>query len=317
MESTQRIPILRLICRSAAQNASYQKVFSALWSAAHAKDKLCSQPLFASSVDGSDEATIHAISAEKHLYEKSKFEMEKYASLLKTKEFGLPILLARTVHSTQVSMRELLCNHVQQGFAFLTDLQTSGIGRGSNIWDSPEGSLAVSFSCVIPISKGATLPFLQYLVTLSIVESIKSRPGLHDADVRIKWPNDVYGQGLKIGGILCQTDTFAGNFRVTIGFGMNVSNEKPTISLNHVLSPYESSPISREELLAVFFNHFEANYEQFLLEGFTPFFDRYTHHWMHTGQVVTLIEENREVNVTVCGLTPSGCLQAKVRKTYD
>ena len=33
-------------------------------------------------------------------------------------------------------------------------------------------------------------------------------------DVRIKWPNDLYGAGLKLGGVLCQSTYREGCFQV-------------------------------------------------------------------------------------------------------
>lgn len=43
--------------------------------------------------------------------------------------------------------------------------------------------------------------------------------GLPQIDVRIKWPNDLYLSGLKVGGILC-TSTYSSNkFKVSAGNG--------------------------------------------------------------------------------------------------
>lgn len=36
-----------------------------------------------------------------------------------------------------------------------------------------------------------------------------------EVDVRIKWPNDLYGAGLKLGGVLCQSAYREGCFQVT------------------------------------------------------------------------------------------------------
>lgn len=50
-------------------------------------------------------------------------------------------------------------------------------------------------------------------------------------DVRIKWPNDIYANKLKIGGILCQSVYRDGAFHVIIGAGLNVNNAEPTTCL--------------------------------------------------------------------------------------
>ena len=70
---------------------------------------------------------------------------------------------------------------------------------------------------------GETLPFVQYLVSLAVVKAVEAIDD--DADgasgrnglVGIKWPNDIYAQHVKIGGILCQSDYCNGKFSVTTG----------------------------------------------------------------------------------------------------
>ena len=41
-------------------------------------------------------------------------------------------------------------------------------------------------------SDAKTVVFVQYLFSLSLVDSIRSRPGYEDLDLRLKWPNDIY-----------------------------------------------------------------------------------------------------------------------------
>jgi biotin--protein ligase len=49
-----------------------------------------------------------------------------------------------------------------------------------------------------------------------------------ELDVRIKWPNDIYANNLKLGGILCHSSYREGQFHVIMGVGLNVSNREPT-----------------------------------------------------------------------------------------
>ncbi|KAJ6930558.1 hypothetical protein NC652_014173 [Populus alba x Populus x berolinensis] len=102
---------------------------------------------------------------------------------------------------------------------------------------------------------GQVVPLLQYVVSLAVTEAIKDlcdKNGLPHIDVRIKWPNDLYLNGVNVGGILC-TSTYrsqkfnvsAGKndsssvicewFLILTGIGLNVDNEKPTTCLNAVL----------------------------------------------------------------------------------
>ncbi|KAF5193079.1 Biotin--protein ligase 1 protein, partial [Thalictrum thalictroides] len=87
--------------------------------------------------------------------------------------------------------------------------------------------------------------FLYYnMLCLAITESIKD---VCDAKVfpyigvRIKWPNDLYLNGVEIGGILCTSAYRSKKFNVTGGMGLNVDNELPTTCLNKVSNELSAS----------------------------------------------------------------------------
>ena len=250
------------------------------------------------------------------------------------------------------------------GSVCVADVQVSGRGRGGNTWSSPPGCLMFSFntrcgaSCAArrhappealarSIVDGRTLPFLQYVVTLAVVEAVQdaARAALQAAgvaesalevvdvadgsrrcvDVRIKWPNDVYGGGVKLGGVLCGSTHGGGAFRVTVGAGLNVSNQQPTSCLDALIAaaatargaPHKPPPLCAAALLAGVLSRYEALEARFVSEGFSPLQPSYLHHWLHTGQRVTLEEAGspgappRLVALTVRGLTPGGYLLAQ------
>ncbi|KAG6526451.1 hypothetical protein ZIOFF_016436 [Zingiber officinale] len=191
-------------------------------------------------------------------------------------------------------------------------------GRVKNVWESPIGCLLFSFT--LQMEDGRKLPLLQYVVSLAVTEAIKTlcqKKGLPNLDVRIKWPNDLYLNGLKLGGILCTSTYRSKNFNVCAGIGLNLDNEKPTTCLNAALREINPSSVrlSREEVLASFFNKFETFLEIFLTEGFQPLEELYYKTWLHSGQEV-VIEEKQEgqpdekIIVTVQGLTSDGYLLA-------
>lgn len=77
-------------------------------------------------------------------------------------------------------------------------------------------------------------------------------------DVQIKWPNDIYSGGLKIGGALIHTSWKGDRFNVLTGIGLNVSNKEPTTCLNDIIAKQQKATrgqdtevaTSREKLLA-------------------------------------------------------------------
>ncbi|KAF7824497.1 biotin--protein ligase 2 isoform X1 [Senna tora] len=56
--------------------------------------------------------------------------------------------------------------------------------------------------------------------------------GLPSVDVKNKWPNDLYLNGLRVGGILCTSTNKSKKINVSVGIGLNVNNKKPTTCLN-------------------------------------------------------------------------------------
>lgn len=213
---------------------------------------------------------------------------------------------------------------------------------------------------------GQRLPFVQYLVTLAVVQAaqahaytlleqyfsatsspetgidiLQSISRRSPLDIKIKWPNDVYADGVKIGGILCHSSFRDGKFHVIMGVGINVSNRTPTTCIEDlvekkiaelvgvqeaaekfILSENSRSRIPKEALLAEVMTRLEPMLHQLAVDGFKPFEREYYQSWLHSGQQV-LLEEPLEgglrndgtqvklVGVTVRGLSPHGYLMAE------
>lgn len=96
-------------------------------------------------------------------------------------------------------------------------------GRGRNSWVSQAG--AVQFSLVVRHSlslQHAPVVFIQYLIALAVVESIRTRKGYEGVPLRLKWPNDIYADlpdaGLKkVGGLLVNSSFAQSEFLLVIG----------------------------------------------------------------------------------------------------
>lgn len=199
----------------------------------------------------------------------------------------------------------------------VADVQFKGRGRSKNVWESPPGCLMFSFTSQMQDVR--KLPLMQYVVCLSMTEAIKElchAKELPELDVRIKWPNDLYLKGLKVGGILCTSSYEAKVYNICTGIGLNVDNEKPSTCLNAALQQANAiSPrLKREDVLAYFFNKFENLFEIFSNQGFQALEEQYYNSWLHSGQrvVVQDAHEGQSVGsvVTIQGLTPSGYLYA-------
>ncbi|GAB4861381.1 ATP-dependent 5'-3' DNA helicase hcs1 [Ancistrocladus abbreviatus] len=203
------------------------------------------------------------------------------------------------------------------GSVCVTDVQFKGRGRSKNVWESPNGCLMFSFT--IQMDDGRIVPLLQYIVSLAVTEAVKevcAKDGLPQIQVRIKWPNDLYLNGLKVGGILCTSTYKSMKFNVSAGIGLNVDNRHPTTCLNAILQELTSMScqLQREDIIASFFNKFEKFFDLFIHQGFQPLEELYYNTWLHSGQRV-IVQDNSEGQlmdkvVTIQGLTSAGYLMA-------
>lgn len=115
------------------------------------------------------------------------------------------------------------------------DYQTGGHGRLGRAWvNRPGESFTVSFVTVMPadvVADDTVNGWLPTLAGLASCDAIRSavfssgaRPRQQDCTLAIKWPNDIFCHGLKLGGILVQLVPLDEHRTgVIIGIGINLA----------------------------------------------------------------------------------------------
>lgn len=91
--------------------------------------------------------------------------------------------------------------------------QSAGRGRRGKSWHSRPGA-SLTFSLGLPFQP-ADWSGLSLAVGVSLAES------LHP-EIRLKWPNDLWWRGRKLGGILIEAATLGQQRHAVIGIGLNV-----------------------------------------------------------------------------------------------
>ncbi len=95
----------------------------------------------------------------------------------------------------------------------LADEQLRGRGRGGSVWHSPPGA-GLWLSLAVPGAQPA--PQLPLRIGLAVAHAVEAcAPGVRAG---IKWPNDVFAEGRKLGGVLCE----GVGQGVIVGVGVNV-----------------------------------------------------------------------------------------------
>ncbi|XP_006648346.2 biotin--protein ligase 2 [Oryza brachyantha] len=244
------------------------------------------------------------------------FDAAAYMGALRASRFGRWMLWSPSMASTHDLVTQNFAK-LPVGVVCVAGVQFRGRGRSKNVWESPAGCLMFSFTSQMEDAR--KLPLMQYVVCLAMTEAIKELccyKGLPELEVKIKWPNDLYLKGLKVGGILCTSSYQPKVYNICTGIGLNVDNKEPTTCLNAALKEMKanSPTLKREDILASFFNKFEVLFEIFSNEGFQALEEQYYNSWLHSGQKV-VVQDGPEAQradsvVTIQGLTPAGYLYA-------
>lgn len=125
-----------------------------------------------------------------------------------------------TVDSTNEEAKRLADQDAPAGTIVIASEQTRGKGRAGRSWASPAGA-GVYLSMVFRPEVLKDAGPVSILAGLGIVRALdEALPGLNP---RIKWPNDLYADGLKFGGILTEAAWTGNRPRYLVaGVGLNV-----------------------------------------------------------------------------------------------
>ena len=152
----------------------------------------------------------------------------------------------------------------------LTESQTKGRGRNSKEWQSPKYEniyMSISFS---------TNQDLKFFSSFSLVTALSVQKALtkHKFDTKIKWPNDIYINSKKVGGILIETLSKDKNNIVVVGIGLNVfmkSNLKIDREWTSLILENESMSIDRNKIITDIANELLIDKKTFEEKGFGVF----------------------------------------------
>jgi biotin-[acetyl-CoA-carboxylase] ligase BirA-like protein len=158
-------------------------------------------------------------------------------------------------------------------FAVVAKKQSMGRGSLGKSWQSPVGGLYITFV----LSLGSNPIYLVcHRVAVIICEWIRFKFSLR---CMIKWPNDIYFSGCKLGGILCESRIQGAKCQsLYVGLGINIlkssklsSDNYKIISLQDILEKSFDVAKTADDLVGYFTSQWE-DYEE------KSFFKKYTNY---------------------------------------
>lgn len=135
-------------------------------------------------------------------------------------------LYLKAVESTNQWLKtKLREENLPEGFVVRTGFQEAGRGQGSNRWESERGANLLFSLLLRPEHIAIEKQFiLSQLIALAILKTISILvPDEKDA-FSVKWPNDIYWNNRKLGGILIENVVQGSVLKAcVIGVGLNVN----------------------------------------------------------------------------------------------
>ena len=209
--------------------------------------------------------------------------------------------------------------------ARIAHIQTAGKGRAGRAWlSNPEDSLC--FSMAFPFHRSPTeLTGLSLLVGIAVIKGIARAYqldpfDLHQAGLRLKWPNDLLLNGAKLAGILVE----GGQAQVgdpswmIVGVGINLCNanaiEKDLqngikVSSLEELLPQGSKLPDVEYLWLTILESFEEHFKKFDQLGFTAYQQEWLHWDAFTDQKVSISGASKDPSYGIAkGVDMNGAL---------
>lgn len=189
----------------------------------------------------------------------------------------------------------------------LAEHQSAGRGRRGRSWASPFGQN-------LYLSLGWELPhWPEKLSALGLVLGVVLAEALRElgAPVQLKWPNDLYLNGRKLGGLLIeQRGEAQGACQLVIGLGLNVAmREQPGIDQAWTSLALESLPRSRNALAIALGNALCMALDGLDNHRISEVLKRFEALDLYHGQPVSLREGDSEIRGLAAGLDDWGRLQ--------
>ncbi len=227
------------------------------------------------------------------------------------------------------STNQVVLDRARQGdtspLCLVANTQTQGRGQRGRLWYSqPDHSLMFSLGLPLKMSPPHASG-LALAVALSLVQNIHPQ-------VRIKWPNDLYLEGKKLGGILIETrpflepSSFHANTYVVIGVGINVCPWSDD-------SPNQRLPMLPQAISPAFVQNVQPNWDitqtayalipplwrdlqRFEVDGLHPWAEQMNdRHLLHGQRIEISSLEGLSRYARVLGLNLDGSLQIEDEAT--
>lgn len=203
------------------------------------------------------------------------------------------------VSSTNDKARELALEKPDEEFSVIARRQEKGKGRRGNVWESPEGGLYLSI-LIKPDCPADKINRLYIISGYTVARVLKE---ITNADIKIKWPNDIIYNDKKLGGILIETSVVNERLEyAVVGIGLNISSRKGQLPDNAVnVADITSNAVSINDIAIKIISELRRD-RRYLEEDFEELINKWQKFCDIIGKEVKITYKDREIKGKVKGL---------------
>jgi BirA family biotin operon repressor/biotin-[acetyl-CoA-carboxylase] ligase len=191
----------------------------------------------------------------------------------------------------------------------VAEYQQAGRGRRGRKWVSPFGT-NLYLSMYWKLDQGPAAAMGLSLVIGIVMTEVLQRLGA--ADVRVKWPNDLYLKDRKLAGILVELTGKTGDAaHLVIGAGINLRMREPAtdvINQGWINLQEAGIDIDRNQLSITLLQELSAGLREFEQQGLTPFIPRWRNLDNFLDRPVKLLIGEKEIQGIERGIDQQGAL---------
>lgn len=187
-------------------------------------------------------------------------------------------------------------------------------------WASNPGNLFCTYLMRpnVPVADAAVFGFIAANAVAQTCEAY-----IGDADIKIKWPNDVQIGGAKTAGILLETGHVDGKLWLAVGIGINLISAPdgtpyPVTNLGaHIDSDDPEDIPDPMAALAILANRFKTGVTHYMAGGFASVREAWLSRAAGLGETVSATSPDGKVTGTLIDLTLKGELQVRLPDGRD
>ena len=219
-------------------------------------------------------------------------------------------ILASTDSTNNYAMGMIRDGSAKHGAAWFSHEQTQGKGRRGKQWNAEKGK---NIMMSIAVNTGFLTVYQQFhLVVAATLGTISFFRRYAGDDCTIKWPNDIFWNDRKAGGILVENVIKGQTWQwAVIGIGININQTE--FNLNSVFKPVSLKQVTGKdfdviELARDLHASVIEKYDELLRDGIEKMLAEYNGCLYRLGKKVLLKKNTAVFETVVKGVSPEGKL---------